>query len=90
MINVTSDLLVEDEQAGGELGRTDAYRLAMLFEHRAALGFSFHTTLAQSRIAQHVSDWHPGRFEAAQKLNPDQDRGVIVTLVRTVTFSIGK
>ena len=51
--------------------RTDA--LAMLFEQRAALVFRADATLPQSRVAQHFPNWHPGRFEAVEKLYPDQD-----------------
>lgn len=62
----------------------------MLFEKLTAFGFRPHTTFSQGCIAQHVPDRHPGRFQTAEKFDPDQDGRIIVPLARSVPVSIGK
>jgi len=70
---ISSNLGVEDEKAGLQLGhmRTDA--LTVLFEQRATLCFRVDAALPQGRVTQHVPNGHPGRLEAIEKFHPGQD-----------------
>jgi hypothetical protein len=47
--------------------------LAMLFKQLAPFSFRRGTLIPQLRIAQHFPDWHPGRFQATKKFDPDKD-----------------
>ena len=58
--------------------------LAVPFQKRAALRFGADAAFAQGRVAQHVPDRHPGRFQAIEKLDPGQDRCVVVPLAGPV------
>lgn len=64
--------------------------LTLLLQHFTAFGFRADAAFPQSRIAQHVPDRHPGRLQAAEKFDPDQDGCVIVPLARSVPVGIGK
>lgn len=64
--------------------------LAVLFEQSASLRLRANAALPQRRVVQHFPYRHPGRFEAFEKLYPDQDRYVVVTLARLVPAGIRK
>lgn len=67
-----------------------ANAFTMLFQHFASFRLRADAALPQGRIAQHVPDRHPGRFQTPEKLDPDQDGYVIVPLARLVPVGIGK
>ena len=64
--------------------------LAVPLQKRAALRFGLGTALAQGRVAQHVPDRHPGRFQALEKVDPGQDRCIVVPLAGPVPVGARK
>lgn len=52
----------------------------VLFQQLTAFGLRTDAAFPQGRIAQHVPDRHPGRFQTVEKFDPDQDGCVIVPL----------
>jgi hypothetical protein len=71
----------------GNVG-TDGGTVAL--QQLATLSLSADAALPQCCIAQHVPDRHPGRLQTAEKLDPGQDRCVVVPLARLVAVSIGQ
>lgn len=85
---VAGDLGVEDEQGVLKIGDMGTNALPMLFEQLTAFGFRARAAFPQGGIAQHVPDWHPGRFQPTYEFDPCQDRQVIVSLARTISVSM--
>jgi hypothetical protein len=56
----------------------------------ATLSLSADAALPQCCVAQHVPDRHPGRLQTAEKLDPRQDRCVVIPMARLVAVSIGQ
>jgi hypothetical protein len=70
---IAGDFGVEDEKAGLLFGNVSPDAVPVLFEQLPPFGFRRRAAAPKSRIAQHLTDRHAGRFEATEKFNPDQD-----------------
>ncbi len=71
----------------GNVG-TDGRTVAL--QKLATLSLGADAALPQCCVAQLVPDRHPGRLQTAEKLDPGQDRCVVVPLARLVAVSIGQ
>jgi hypothetical protein len=71
----------------GSVG-TDGRTVAL--QKLATLSLSADAALPQCCVAQHVPDRHPGRLQTAEKLDPGQDRCVVIPMARLVAVSIGQ
>jgi hypothetical protein len=75
---IAGDLGVEDGKAGLKLGHTRPDFRPMPFKQNSTFLLGCQATLTQVRVAQHLPDRHAGRLEAAEKVDPYQDGGVVV------------
>lgn len=73
-----------------QIGDMDANTITMLFKQRKSLRFRFRTAFPQFGIAEHVTDRHPGRSQASEKLDPYEDGCIVVALARSVTVCVRK
>lgn len=64
--------------------------LTMLFQQPATFGFGAGPLFTKRRVAQHFTDRHTGRFQAAEKLDPDEDRGIVVTAAGSIPVGVWK
>lgn len=64
--------------------------VAMRFEDCLPLPHGVITLRSQSGVAQHIPDWHPGRFQATEKSDPDENRRVVIASGRAVAIGIGQ
>ena len=71
----------------GSVG-TDGRTVAL--QKLATLSLGADAALPQCCVAQHVPDRHPGRLQTAEKLDPGQDRCVVIPMARLVAVSIGQ
>ncbi len=84
-LGITSDLGVEDEKRGLKIGHMGAHLVPMRLQKNTPRRAGFGPLIAQGRIAQHLADRHAGGFQALQKPDPDEDRGVVVPLAGGIT-----
>ena len=71
----------------GNVG-TDIRTVAL--QKLVTLSLGADAALPQCCVAQHVPDRHPGRLQTAEKLDPGQDRCVVIPMARLVAVSIGQ
>ena len=71
----------------GSVG-TDGRTVAL--QKLATLSLGADAALPQCCVAQHVPDRHPGRLQTTEKLDPGQDRCVVIPMARLVAVSIGQ
>src|SRR3981189_1435308 len=87
---VASNLGVENEKAGLQFGNVGTDGRTVALQKLATLSLGAGAALPQCCVAQLVPDRHPGRLQTAEKLDPGQDRCVVVPLARLVAVSIGQ
>jgi hypothetical protein len=83
LTGIASDLGVEDGQAGVKRGYMGAHLASMFDKELIAFGLRAGASFAQVGVSHHVADWHAGRFQAADKLDPRQNASVVFPLART-------
>ena len=64
--------------------------LTVFFEHALTSGFGHIALLTERGVSKHFADRHSGRFQATEKLDPDQHSYIVVPPPRTVPVGIGK
>lgn len=64
--------------------------LSVLLQHFATRCFRSEALFPQGCIVQHFADWHSGRLQAIEKLDPDEDRRIVVAVSGLVPVSIGE
>ncbi len=64
--------------------------IAMRVQKVVAVVLGGRTRRSHRGIAQHVADRHPGRLQTAEKLDPDQGRGVVVAPAAAIAVGIGQ
>jgi len=87
---IPGDFVGEDMKAGLQFGDTLPDAFAVLFEQLAPFGLGRRAAVPERRIAQHLADRHPRRFEPAEKFNPNQNRCVVVALPRLISNGVRK
>ena len=87
---VASNLGVENEKARLQFGSVGTDGRTVPLQKLATLSVSADAALPQCCVAQHVPDRHPGRLQTAEKLDPGQDRCVVIPMARLVAVSIGQ
>jgi hypothetical protein len=87
---ISSDLGVEDEKTGLQLGDTRPNPLPMLPEQLSALAIGPAPLFAQRCIAKHFPDWHSGRLETTDKFDPGQDGCIVTALARRIADRPGQ
>ena len=63
-----------------------SHLVAVGFKKPAAFRFGLWSHLPKPRIAEHFPKWHAGCLEAAEKFDPCQDGGIIVSLARRIAM----
>src|SRR6266581_2276935 len=87
---VASNLGVENEKAGLQFGNVGTDGRTVALQKLATLSLGADAALPQCCVAQLVPDRHPGRLQTAEKLDPGQDRCVVIPMARLVAVSIGQ
>jgi hypothetical protein len=82
LTGIASDLGVKDGQAGMKRGDMGAHASPMLDKELFSFGLRACAFFTQAGVSHHVSDRHAGRFQAADKLDPRQNGGVVFPLAR--------
>jgi len=75
---VAGDLCIEDEKAGLQFGDMHPDVLTVFFEHALTSGFGHIALLTERGVSKHFADRHSGRFQATEKLDPDQHSYIVV------------
>lgn len=89
-LGIAKDFGVEDEKSSLKIRQMRAHLVPMRLQQKASVRASDGAPLTQCRIAQHLADRHAGGFQTVQKVDPDQDRPVVVPLARAVAASAGQ
>jgi hypothetical protein len=86
---IGGDLVVENGKAGLKVGNPAADRSAMPGQQGAAVrhccGIAAHAC-----ISLHVAQPHSRGLQASEKVDPGEDRGVVVTMPRLIASCIGQ
>lgn len=66
------------------------HAFAVPFQYRASLCLGVAASIAKLRIKEHFPDRHAGRLQAPEKLDPEEDRGIVIALAGLVPVGIGQ
>ncbi len=62
--------------------------LSVLLQRFATRCFRSEALFPQGCIVQHFADWHSSRLQAVEKLDPDEDRRIVVAVSGLVPVSL--